>query len=126
MYPPRGRILHHDEEHVLGRVDHDIDPGRPVPLDLAERARRWRIRKAGIDADAEAVAKTKAVAGIIIDIAGHPRPWADVIRGHRPEGGGTENGLAVQRSPVQQHLAVACEVSDGRDHAAAAGFPARD
>src|SRR5579871_4241227 len=36
MLPPRGRILHHHEEHVLGTVDHNIAPGGAIPLELAE------------------------------------------------------------------------------------------
>src|ERR1700746_1320179 len=64
--PPGGRILHHHEKHVLSAVDHNIAPGRPVPLDLAERTgRRWH-GKARIGANPETIAETEAVARIII------------------------------------------------------------
>src|SRR5271167_2669673 len=72
MHPPRGRILHHHEEHVFSAVDHDIASRGAIPFELAERARRHRRGEAGIDANAEAVAVAKAVAGIIVDVARHP------------------------------------------------------
>ena len=49
-----------------------------------------------------------------------------MIRRHRREGRGAEIGLAVERAAIEQHLPVAGKIGDGRDHAAAAGFPARD
>src|SRR6202035_365587 len=70
VHPPGGRILHDDEKHVLGAVDHQIDAGGAVPFDLSKRARRRRHRGAGLGADAEAVAEPEAVARIIEIVAG--------------------------------------------------------
>src|SRR3989440_12048845 len=126
MHPPGWRVLHYDKEHVLGAVDHEIDAGSAVPFDLAERTWRRRHRVAGIGADAEAVAEPKAVAGKIEIIASDTRSPADVIGRHRREGYGAEIGLAVKFPAIEQHLPKTGKIGDGRDHAAAAGFPSRD
>src|SRR5579871_2668759 len=82
MLPPRGRILHHHEEHVLGTVDHNIAPGGAIPLELAEGTRRDRCIEAGTDADAETIAEAKAIAGVIVDIARDARARTNVVGGH--------------------------------------------
>ena len=48
-----------------------------------------------------------------------------MVRRHRGEDRGAEIGFAVQRPAIEQHLSIAREIGDGRNHAAAAGFPAR-
>ncbi len=58
-----GRVLQHDEEHVLGAVDHEVGAGRVVPFDFAGRTRRRRHCIAGIGADAEAIARPKPSPG---------------------------------------------------------------
>jgi hypothetical protein len=98
--PGRG-ILHQDEKHVLRSVDHQIDPGGAVPLDLAERARRRRHRIAGIGADAEAIAEPEAVAGIVEIIARHAGARTDVICRHRRERGGPQISPAVQAAAIE-------------------------
>src|ERR1700730_13401590 len=107
--PGRG-IFHHNEKHVLGTVDHDIDPGGAVPFDFAERPRRRRHRIAGIGADAETIAKPKTVAGIIEIVARDARARPDMIRRHRGEGRGAEIGFAVQRPAIEPHLRIAREI----------------
>src|SRR6266403_3669214 len=106
VHAPGWRVFHHNEKHVLGAVDHDIDPGGAVPFDLAERAGRRRHRIAGIGADAETIAESETVAGIVEIVARDARPRPDVVRCHRGEDRGAEIGLAVQGPAVQQHLAI--------------------
>jgi hypothetical protein len=48
-----GRILHHDEEHVLRLVDHDVNAAGTLSFQLAKRARWRQHRIAGLGADAE-------------------------------------------------------------------------
>jgi len=38
VHAPGWGVLHHNEKHVLGPIDHEIDTGGAVPFDLAERA----------------------------------------------------------------------------------------
>src|SRR6266576_4042716 len=99
-------ILHHNEKHVLGAIDHEVDAGGAVPFDLPERARRRRHSVTGIGADAEAIAKSETVAGVVEIVALDARVRSDVIGGHRRKRRMAEKGLAVQRSAIQQHLAV--------------------
>src|SRR5258708_39000259 len=70
-------VLHHNEKHVLGPIDHEIHSGGAVPFDLTERARRRRHRIAGIGADAETIAESKTVTGIVEIIARDARPRPD-------------------------------------------------
>src|SRR5207302_10413785 len=100
--------------------------GRTVPFDFARRARRRRHRIARIDADAQAIAEPKAVAGVIEVIACDARAPADMVSRHRRKRGGTKISLAVERSAVQQHLPKAREIRGGGNQSATAGFPSRD
>src|SRR5258707_1026426 len=59
------RILQKNEEHVVGRIDHEIGAAGAIPFDLADRARRRRHRLAGIGADAKTVTEAETVAGKI-------------------------------------------------------------
>ena len=95
------RVFQHDEEHVLGAVDHEVGAGGTVPFDFTGRARRRRHRIAGIGADAEAIAEPEAVAGVIKVIACDARAGADMVRRHRRKRGGTEIGPAVERAAIQ-------------------------
>src|ERR1700753_2764968 len=94
------RVLHHDKKHVFGMVDDNIDAGGAIPFDLPGRAGRRRRCKPGIGAHAEAVAKSKTVARIIVEIARDPRSRTDVIGGHGLEGCRPKNGLAVERAAI--------------------------
>src|SRR5258708_1533440 len=109
VHAPRWGVFHQNEKHVLGAVDHKIDAGGAVPFDLAERARRRRHRVAGIGADAEAIAKSETVAGVIEIVARDPRPRPDMIRCHRGERSRAKISFSVKRSAIQQHLRVARE-----------------
>src|SRR6266852_2990715 len=64
------RVLHQNKKHILGAVDHEVNASGAVPFDLPERARRRRHRITGIGADAETIAKSETVAGVIEIVAG--------------------------------------------------------
>src|ERR1700685_4658072 len=70
---PLGRgLLQQYEKHVLLVVDHEKAAAGAVPFDLAQRARRRRLRIARIGADAETEPETKAIAGEIEKVAPNP------------------------------------------------------
>src|SRR5262249_2051583 len=75
-------LRHHEVDHVELGIDAEIGAAAAVPLEFANRTRRWRFCLSRIGAHGEAVAVAVAIAGKIKVVASDARTWSDMIRRH--------------------------------------------
>ena len=109
--------LHHKyHEHVVSRIDPEGRAARAAPGPFPRLADRCRAaaRRPHRDAQAKAGAGARQVVGTRMNLG------PQMIRRHVGDGLRSENALAVERAPVEEHLQQTCVISRGGDHAAAA------
>src|SRR6202035_5790633 len=105
-------LLQQHEKHVLLAVDHEQAAAGTVPLYLAQRSRRRRLRIPRVGTHAKTEPEAETIAREIEIVALDARAGADMVRGHVLEGFGAQVPFAVEFAAIEQHLREAGEVGE--------------